>query len=129
MSEDSLNVEPSPQDRALVDRWFEAMRAGADGEERLLALFAEDAVYVEPFAGSSRTHSGKSAIRACFAASWEDAPPDMTLTVDRVDMDGGAVRSLWTCESPVFPGPMRGEDRYTFEDGHITRLETRFLAP
>ena len=116
------------EDRHLIDRYFDAMRAGRDGEEALLALFADDAVYTEPFTGVARTHTGKAAIRACFQASWESAPPDMGLTVDRVDLDGDTVRSEWTCTSPAFPGPMKGVDRYTLRDGRIARLEVSFVG-
>jgi len=110
----------------VVDRYFEAMKVGRDAADAMFALFADDAVYVEPFSGATRTHEGRAAIEACLRAGWENPPPDMTLTVDRVDVDGPIVRSEWTCASPVFPGPMKGLDVCTVEGGRITRLEVSF---
>jgi ketosteroid isomerase-like protein len=110
----------------IVDAYFEAMRAGKSGVDELLALFADDATYIEPFSGESRTHLGIDAIRDCILGSLESPPPDMTLEVDRVDVDGGTVRSEWTCRSPAFPQPMKGVDVCLVEDGKIRRLEVRF---
>ncbi len=111
----------------VVDRYFRAMAAGPAGASDLLALFAADAVYTEPFSGSTLTHSGIEAIRAYLASSWESAPPDLRLTVDRVDVDGEVVRSEWTCTSPAFPAPMRGLDVCTVRGGLIHRLDVSFL--
>lgn len=120
----------TPEDRALVDRFFQAMRQGAAGEEALMALFAEDAVLTEPFTGQPRTHHGKAAIRASYRQSWEHPPPDMKLTLHRIDLDGEQLRTEWTCTSPAFPGPMRGNDLFTLREGRIHRLETTVaLAP
>ena len=110
----------------VVNAYFRAMAAGADAAEELFALFAEDAVYVEPFSGQSLTHEGKPAIEAYLRGSWEQSPPDLTLTVNRVDVDGERVRSEWTCESPAFETPVKGIDDCTVVDGKIQRLEVRF---
>lgn len=110
----------------VVDRYFQAMQAGPPGAEGLFALFAEDAVYVEPFTGHTREHVGKPAIVACIRASWEHAPADLVLEVNRVDVDGELVCSEWTCRSPVFPAPVRGVDRCTVRGGRIARLEVQF---
>jgi len=116
----------------VVDRYFKAMQAGPDGAETLFSLFREDAVYIEPFSGAPtgerHTHEGLDAIKACVQKSWKDAPPEMTLEVDRVDVDGDVVRSEWTCRSPAFPGPMKGIDVCTVEGGRIKRLEVSFAA-
>jgi uncharacterized protein (TIGR02246 family) len=114
--------------RPVLDAYYRAMQTGQTAEADLLALFADDAVYVEPFAGAPRTHTGKDAIQACLRASWTNSPPDMTLTVNRVDLDGNKARVEWTCASPIFPAPMRGEDQYVVVDRLIQRLETRFIA-
>lgn len=120
----------TPEDRGLVDRFFQAMRTGPSSEPELMALFAEDAVLVEPFTGHPRTHQGKAAIRDSYRESWKSPPPDMKITLHRVDLDGDCIRTQWTCTSPAFPGPMRGEDRFTLRDGRIHRLETTVaLAP
>lgn len=98
-----------------------------------MRLFAADAVYVDPFgahatAATPVTHVGRAAIRQAFRESQKQAPPNMTLTLDQVDVDGERVRTEWTCASPAFPRPMRGEDLWTIRDGHIVRLETRFVG-
>ena len=119
--------------RALVERYFAAMRARAAGDNDMAALFADDAVYVEPFSsgpaarGEKRTHVGKTVIAAFFGNSWQHQPPDMTVSVDRMDVDAGIIRSEWTCSSSVFPAPMRGVDVVTIRDGKIVRLETTLL--
>lgn len=93
-----------------------------------MALFAEDAVYVEPFSGSPRTHRGKPAICAVMQAGWKAPLPAMSIDVDRVDVDGPVVRAQWTCRSPALPGGRgRGENTFTLHQGRIIRLETRML--
>ena len=52
----------------------------------------------------------------------------MTITLDRLDVDGDAILAEWTCIGPMLPGPMKGHDRYQVRDGRIARLETR-LGP
>lgn len=112
----------------VVDAYFKAMAAGAEAADELFALFASDAVYVEPFSGETRTHTGRPAIEAYLQASWSSAPEDMTLEVDRIDVDGNVVVSEWTCRSPAFPAPVRGRDRCVVEGGHIAQLEVEFLG-
>ena len=107
----------------LVQRYFAAMRQGAAAEDELLALFAEDAVYEEPFSGSPRRSEGIVAIRSALREGWEFPLPDLKLTVRRIDLDGDVVRSQWICESPALDGPIHGHDRYTIRDGLIARLE------
>lgn len=111
----------------VVNAYFEAMARGSDAADDLFALFAKDAVYTEPFTGTVRRHEGQAAIEQCFTTSWENAPPDLVLTVDRIDVDGDTVVSEWTCTSPAFPGPMRGTDRCVVRAGRIAELEVRFL--
>jgi ketosteroid isomerase-like protein len=112
-----------------IERFFKAMQRGPDGHEELLALFADDAVYVEPFSPGGGVHEGKAAIRAWLPQSQENAPPDMRLTVDRIDAAEGVVEAAWTCESSAWARPSRGRDRFTIENGRIVRLETRLLEP
>ena len=119
-------MTPSPTE--VVERYLRAMAAGQPAQDQLLALFTDDAVYVEPFAGPTRTHAGLAAIRAAVEASWATAPPDLRLHVDRIDAEGAEVRAAWTCTSPVFPAPVRGEDRYTIRAGLIARLEVRIMG-
>lgn len=110
----------------VVDRYFRAMQAGPAGADELFSLFAEDAVYIEPFSGQSLTHRGRPEIEAYLRGSWEQGPPDLELTVNRVDVDGEVVRSEWTCSSPAFEAPVRGIDECTVRQGQIQRLEVRF---
>ena len=110
----------------VVQEYFKAMQAGSAAAQTLFSLFADDAVYVEPFSGTERTHRGRAQIEACFAGSWKETPPDLGLSVNRVDVDGDVVRSEWTCTSPAFETPVRGVDLCTVNAGRITRLEVRF---
>jgi ketosteroid isomerase-like protein len=117
----------SPE-RALVERYFRAMQAGADDD--LVDLFADDAIYIEPFSGNGKpaTHHGKAAIGAVFRGM-VDQVRDLVITVHQIVLDGDKVRSEWTCTASAFPGPMRGQDRYTIRDGKIARLETTLTPP
>jgi hypothetical protein len=38
-------------EREIIERYFQAMRTGAIASEDIIDLFAEEAVYVEPFSG------------------------------------------------------------------------------
>lgn len=117
--------------RASVDRFFAGMQGGPTHEEAMLALFAADAVYVEPYSvmGKATLHSGKDAVRAALKAALATPLPEQRLVVDRVDVDGDVLIATWTCYSPALPGGKgRGANTFTFRDGLITRLETRFVV-
>ena len=111
------------EDRDIVERMFKAMQTGVPAQKEMMALFADNAVFTEPFSGEPRTHKGKAEIRACFIDMWNEPDPDMELTVGRVDMDGDMVRAEWTCTSPVFAAPMHGHDVFCIKDGLIQNLE------
>ena len=113
----------SDADRIVVENMFKAMQAGPNGEEAMMALFAEDAVFTEPFSGQPQTHTGADAIRASFLEMWANPAPDMQLHVDRIDLDADRIRADWTCTSPVFTTPMKGHDVFTIRDGKIANLE------
>ena len=110
-----------------VERYFSAMQRGVDGEEELLGLFADDAVWIDAFGGGE--HTGRGAIAEWVRSSRADAPPDLRIVVDRVDAEGDVVEAAWTCESPVFATPARGRDRFTIRDGRILRLESVLTQP
>jgi ketosteroid isomerase-like protein len=110
-----------------AQKYFNAMQRGSEGEDELLALFAEDAVYREPFGG--QTLSGREEIGRWVRASRDQAPPDLVINVERIDVVGEVVEATWTCESPVFLEPTRGRDRFTIRDGKIERLESEVLEP
>ena len=120
--------DPLASPEQVVDRYFQAMQAGRTARDELFQLFAEDAIYIEPFSGTPRTHSGIGAIRDAFDESWRNPPPELALQVVRVDLDGEQVRSEWVCTSPAFPGPMRGYDLCQVRDGRIARLEVNLLG-
>jgi SnoaL-like domain len=98
-----------------VQKYFNAMQRGTEGEDHLVDLFAVDAVYDEPFGGETLT--GREAIRGWLRASRVQAPPDLTITVERIDITGEVVEAIWMCESPIFLSPTRGRDRFTIRDG------------
>lgn len=112
----------------LVRRFFRQMQSGAAGEREMMALFAEDAVYIEPFSGRERTHHGKEAIREVMREGWRNPLPDMRIVVEQVDVSGDVVHARWTCHSPALPGGKgSGENEFTLRDGLIARLVVRFL--
>jgi len=88
-----------------------------------MSLFADDAIFIEPFSGVPLTHEGHQAIREAFKGMEENSAPDLELALERVDVDGNQLRAEWTCASPVFPEPMKGFDLFTIKNGKITRLE------
>ena len=115
-------------DREVIERYYRAMEAGSP--DQMTTIFTEDAVYLEPFSrgGSATTHTGRPEIVGWLGASFETANRGVTITLDRIDVDGDEVVAEWTCVGPALPGPMKGHDRYTVRDGQIARLETR-LGP
>lgn len=110
----------TPQE--IIDSYFAAMRRGPDGQGDLLALFADNALYQEPFVDPDTPARGRAAIEARLRTSWTSPPPDMELDVLTVDISGGGAEVTWECRSPAFDAPVRGVDRYRFEDGRIAEL-------
>jgi ketosteroid isomerase-like protein len=115
-------------ERGLVERYYRGMEAGS--AEAMDGLFADDAVYVEPFSkgGEPTMHSGRKEIVGWLSASFEAENRGVTITLDRLDLDGESIVAEWTCVGPMLPGPMKGHDRYTVRHDRIARLETR-LGP
>lgn len=112
-----------PEDRQVVDKVFQAMHARAQGEKVMATLFAQNATLSEPFSGEPRTHKGKESIMAWFRQAVTEMPPDMTIKMDRIDMDGERVRADWTCTSSAFSTPMKGSDYYRIAGGLIEQAE------
>jgi ketosteroid isomerase-like protein len=113
----------------VVDQFFRCMQAGASNADEMMSLFTDDAEYVEPFSGKPSRHLGKPAIRKAMQMGWERPLPDMTISIDRLDLDGDDVRAEWTCRSPALPGGSgRGVNQYRLRDGRIARLETTLLG-
>ncbi len=115
-------------DRAVIEGYYRAMEAGSP--QQMDGIFTADAVYTEPFTkrGEPTTHSGRDEIVGWLAASFEAGNKGVTITLDRIDVDGDTVVAEWTCVGPMLPGPMKGHDRYQVTDGRISRLDTR-LGP
>jgi hypothetical protein len=116
------------QTPASINRFFAAMQGGASCEDEMLDLFHDEAIYIEPFSGKIRTHTGKTAIRDVMRDGWRHPMPDMRIEMDRINVDGEDVRVAWTCYSPALPGGQgKGENLFRLKDGLIERLETRIV--
>lgn len=111
----------------VINEYYAAMRKGVAAEEQLVALFAADATYIEPFV-SPQPAVGIDQIRDRFRKGWETPLPNMELDVLSVEVDGTTSRTSWECRSPALPGPVRGEDVYEILDGKIVRLEVRIVG-
>jgi uncharacterized protein (TIGR02246 family) len=108
-----------------VVRFFRAMQSGTAAEADMRALFAADATYVEPFSGSPQTHKGRDKILEAMSAGWKWNPPDMTIEIDHVSVDGDEVVVQWTCHASTLPGGKgTGVNRFTLKDGLVVRLVT-----
>lgn len=111
-------------DLDVVEKLFHAMAVGPSGEAPMMALFAEDAALVEPFTGASREHRGKSAIRTAYRELFDEPPPpEMSLTLHRVERDGDTIEAHWSCTAATYATDRLGVDRFTVRDGLIQRLE------
>jgi hypothetical protein len=114
-------------DADLIHRYFAAMRRGAEAEEEMMGLFADNATYVEPFT-SAEPAVGIEQIRNRLRAGWATPLPDLELDVLSLEVDGSTGRATWECRSPALPSPVRGEDLYEIHDGKIVRLEVRLTS-
>jgi len=116
-------------DENVVQRFFAAMQTGASTEREMMALFSDDAVYVEPFGGVVRTHRGKAAVRRAMHDGWRAPLSEMRIQVDRIQMRDDEIVADWTCFSPALPdGEGSGRNVFTIRDGLIVRLETTLGA-
>jgi hypothetical protein len=106
------------------------MQGGPTHEEAMSSLFADDAVYVEPFSqhGAATAHQGRLAVQAALRASLAAPLPDQRIVIDTVEVQGDRLVATWSCHSPALPGGVgRGSNTFTFRHGLIVRLETRLL--
>jgi hypothetical protein len=110
-----------------IANFFTAMQAGRAGGAALSDLFAEDAVYEEPFSGAPQRHSGRTAVMAAMARGWEQPLPEMRIAIDRAETQGNVIELQWTCYSPALPGGKgQGRNRFVMRDGLIAELVTTF---
>jgi len=120
----------SELDEKVVQRVCDAMQAGAEGEEDMMNLFAEDGVLVEPFNGVPQTHTGKPAIRARYKEMVSmPRPPGFLLRVNSISREGSSVFADWTCSADVFASPMAGRDEYVLDGGKIKKLQINITRP
>jgi hypothetical protein len=113
-----------------IANFFRAMQAGRAAAAEMADVFAEDAIYVEPFSGQPQRHEGKPAIMAAMARGWDYPLPDMRIRIDRVESGADGISVHWTCLSPGLPaGQGQGINRYRMHrDGRIAELETTLLG-
>lgn len=108
-----------------ISNFFLAMQAGRAGAPTMAALFAEDAIYEEPFSGPIVTHTGRAAIMAVMEQGWNFPLPDIHLVIDRAETTAGRIAIDWTCNSPALPGGKgQGRNIFTLKDGKIVHLVT-----
>lgn len=108
-----------------IANFLTAMQAGRAGADALAALFAEDAVYVEPFSGTARQHQGRAAVMAAMASGWDHPMPDIRIAIDKAETRGSRIEILWSCYSPALPGGKgQGRNSYLLENGQIKELVT-----
>lgn len=108
-----------------ISNFFLSMQAGEVGAKALIACFAEDAVYEEPFTGTVRVHHGHDAILKAMALGWEMPMVDTRISIDKVAVSGSEIHVDWTCRSPSIPGGQgQGRNRFVLDDGLITSLIT-----
>ncbi|WP_305987230.1 nuclear transport factor 2 family protein [Roseibium sp. MMSF_3544] len=113
-----------------IANFFLAMQAGPSGSDILGSLFAEDAVYSEPFSGQTDPHRGRNAILAAFAASRSDAFDDAVINLGAVEIDGDTITVKWTCYSQAIPGGSgSGTNVFTLSGGRIISLVTTLDMP
>ena len=117
------------ESEGVARAFLRAMETGATAEEEMMSLFAENAVYLEPFSGRVQHHTGREAIRTVMRQGWKNPLPGIRIEVDSVAVAGAVVTAAWTCISPALPGGRAsGTNTYTIQNGLITRLETTFAS-
>lgn len=108
-----------------ISNFFLSMQAGEVGAEALMACFAENAVYEEPFTGTVRVHKGRAEIIKAMALGWEMPMVDTRISIDKVATVDNEILVEWTCRSPSIPGGQgSGMNRFVLHEGHITSLIT-----
>jgi hypothetical protein len=113
-----------------IANFFLAMQAGPSGADLLGSLFAEEAVYSEPFSGLAEPHRGRNAILAAFAASRTDDFDDAVINLGAVEVDGETITVKWTCYSQAIPGGSgSGKNVFTLSGGKIVSLVTTLDMP
>lgn len=108
-----------------VSNFFLCMQAGRTGVDALMTLFAEGAVYEEPFTGTPRRHVGKDAIRKAMTEGANAPLKDTRIEINTAAVHKGEIHIAWTCHSPSLPGGHgSGLNRFEVRDGCIQSLIT-----
>jgi len=108
-----------------VSNFFLCMQAGRTGVDALMNLFAEDAVYEEPFTGTPRRHVGRDAIRKAMTEGANVPLQDTRIEINTATVLNGEIHIAWTCHSPSLPGGQgSGLNRFAIEEGLIQSLIT-----
>jgi hypothetical protein len=108
-----------------ISNFFLAMQAGRSAASTMERLFAEDAVYEEPFTGKPLTHTGRDEILKALQGGWEQPLPDMHLSIERVEAKTDTIAVDWVCYSPALPGGAgRGRNTFVLRSGKIVSLKT-----
>ncbi|MEM9044059.1 MAG: nuclear transport factor 2 family protein [Pseudomonadota bacterium] len=108
-----------------VSNFFLALQAGPHGLASLAEMFAQDAVYFEPFSGRSEPHKGREAIAAAFDASRSGAFDDAVISLQGSEIDDEKISVRWTCVSKSIPGGRgSGTNVFKLKAGLIVSLVT-----
>lgn len=108
-----------------VSNFFTAMQAGKIGAAAMMACFAPDAVYEEPFTGEPRKHEGHDAILNAMKLGWEMPMESPRIEITQVATRDGVLLVNWNCHSPSLPGGKgSGLNQFKFRDGLIVELIT-----
>ncbi|WP_434050677.1 MAG: nuclear transport factor 2 family protein [Roseibium sp.] len=113
-----------------IANFFLAMQAVPSGTDLLGSIFADDAIYSEPFSGQSEPHRGRDAILAAFAASRSEDFDDAVINLVAVEIEGNTITVKWTCYSRAIPGGSgSGTNIFTVSDGKVVSLVTTLGMP
>lgn len=108
-----------------ITNFFLAMQAGPSGAALLGELFADDAIYSEPFSGATEPHKGREAILSAFDGSRSDDFDDAVIHLGSIEVNGEEITVGWTCFSKAIPGGQgSGTNVFTLRDGLIVSLVT-----
>lgn len=111
--------------KQIANQYYAYMQVGGARVEELIALFAEDAEYIEPFSPNGPTqHRGKEAIARMLRQGMASRPVDFELELQTIDLDSSDIQARWSCRSKAFGGTIQGIDYFEISRGKIQKLTT-----
>lgn len=114
--------------KKITDQYYEYMQAGGARVDELIALFADNAEYIEPFSPNGPTsHRGKAAIAKCLRQGIQNRPGDFELELQSIDLSATTIQARWKCSSKAFGGNIQGIDRFEIAQGAIQKLTTELI--